>query len=52
MDETRILIKWREDKGALGPSSQEVAEVLQEISTALELGHFCGENCDYQWGCT
>jgi hypothetical protein len=49
MDEVRIIIKWKQDQGVLGPSLQEVGAALRDISMALDHGRCCGDNCDYTW---
>ena len=49
MDEVRIIIKWKQDQGALGPSLQAVAAELRDISMALEHGRCHGDNGNYTW---
>jgi hypothetical protein len=49
MDEVRIIIKWKQDQGAWGPSLQEVAAALRDISMALDHGRCSGDSGGYTW---
>ena len=49
VDESRIIIKWKADQGAFGPSFQKVAGALRDIAVALDNHRGYGETGDYTW---